>query len=177
MYLPKVHLFLAIMMSNDMKSPIVFTRPYLAFSSMAEPYKRADDVGYVVTEFMSFKGKPYYPIGVLTSARVTSVHLTSRDPEKADEDNLDLIFRMREAEGGWFFEIVLRSNQGTRYGGWIWGNDIEVLDEVVQGYRVLSTHDAKKRWRFAYCSRAERYRSLDPLPVEKNVLDRHILGL
>lgn len=163
------------MMTDDMKTPMVFARPYLTFSSTTAPYQRADDVGYIVTEFMSFKGRPYYPIGVLTSARVTSVHLTARDPEEGDEDNLDLLFRMREAEGGYFFEIVLRSSQGTRYGGWVWGYEIEVLDEVVQGYRVLLTHDGKKQWRFAYCCQAERYRSLDPLPVEK-ILDRHIIG-
>ncbi|WP_245519282.1 hypothetical protein [Neorhizobium sp. JUb45] len=165
-----------MMMTDEMKSPLSFTRPYLAFSSMMEPYQRADDVGYVVTEFMSFKGRPYYPIGALTSARVTPVHLTARNPDEADEDNLDLIFRMREAEGGYFFEIVLRCSQGTRYGGWIWGYEIEILDEVVEGYHVLSTHDGKNSWRFTYCSQAECYRSQGSLPVEKNVLDRRIIG-
>lgn len=159
-----------------MTSHMVFGRFYMAFTALAEPYQRADDVGYVVTEFMSFKGRPYYPIGALATARIAPVHLSARDFDEADEDNLDLIFRMREAHGGYFFEIVLRSSHGTRYGGWVWGHDVEVLDEVVDGYHVLSTSNAGKHWRFEFRKEKGRYHSVDRLPVEKSVLDRHLMG-
>lgn len=158
-------------MTDKMANPIVFGRSYMAFTSVTEPYQRADDVGYAVTEFMSFKGRPYYPAGALATTRIASSRLSAGDAQEADEDNLDLIFRMREAEGGYFFEIVLRSSQGTRYGGWLWGHDVEVMDEIVNGYRVIETIEGDRRWRFEFCNDTGRYQGAHALPVEKSIPD------
>src|SRR6218665_3349035 len=89
-----------------MTTSLIFNRAYLAFSTQAEPYQRADDVGYAITEFMWFHGKPFYPIGALACAQVASVRLSQGDFDALDEDNIDLVFRMRETEGDSFFELV-----------------------------------------------------------------------
>lgn len=70
---------------------------------------------------------------------------------------------------GHFFEIVLRSNEGTSYGGWLWGEELEILNEVVNGYRVLAGKFEDRRIRFEYSKRSHRYRTAEPLPVEKSV--------
>ncbi|AYD04389.1 hypothetical protein [Neorhizobium sp. NCHU2750] len=165
-----------IPMTGKMANPIVFGRSYMAFTAVTEPYQRADDVGYAIAEFMSFKGRPYYPIGALANTRIAASRLSAGDVLEADEDNLDLIFRMREAEGGYFFEIVLRSSQGTRYGGWLWGYDVEVTDEIVNGYRVIETIEGSRRWRFEFCDNANHYQSVDPLPIEKIIPDWGKIG-
>jgi len=144
-----------------------FNSSYFVFASSAQPFLRADDVGYAVTEFMWFKGKPYYPMGALTDARVACFHLSATLREEIDEDNLDLVFRMRGPQGGHFFEIVLRSDQGTTYGGWLWGSDLEILDEFVDGYRVLSTVYDGAPTRFEYSRELGRYGFIGQIPVEK----------
>lgn len=144
-----------------------FNVSYLAFAFNALPFLRADDVGYAITEFMWFRGKPFYPMGALTEARVACLHLSTVFREEFDEDNLDLVFMMRRPEGGHFFEIVLRSNNGTIYGGWVWGSDLEVLDEVVDGYHVLLTLHEGEHARFEFSRGLGRYRFVGDRPVEK----------
>lgn len=144
-----------------------FNASYLEFASNALPFLRADDVGYAITEFMWFRGRPYYPMGALTEARVAYLHLSTAFREEFDEDNIDLVFMMRRPEGGHFFEVVLRSNDGTIYGGWLWGSDLEVIDEIVDGYHVLLTlHDGEQA-RFEYSRDLGRYRFVGERPVEK----------
>lgn len=144
-----------------------FNGSYLAFASSAPPFLRADDVGYAITEFMWFQGKPYYPMGALTDARVAYFHLSAALREETDEDNLDLVFQMRGPQGGHFFEIILRSDHGTTYGGWLWGSDLEILDEFVDGYRVLSTMYDGTPARFEYNRELGRYGIVGQAPVEK----------
>jgi hypothetical protein len=150
-----------------MTRPVIFNRTYLAFGADAEPYQRADDVGYAIAEFLWFDGRPFYPATALASAQIASVRLSECPSESLNDDNLDLIFRMREAGGGSFFEIVLRSDGGTTYGGWLWGRSIQVLDELVNGHRVLEAILDTGEVRFEYCRTAGRYQGLGPLPVDK----------
>ena len=117
----------------------------MAFEPRIEPYQRADDVGYAVSEFMWFKGRPFYPVSALVHAKVAHARLSAEKGDEEDEDNLDILFRMPLVAGGHFFEIVLRSNEGTSYGGWVWGEELE------------------------YSRRFQRYRTIEPLPVEKSV--------
>jgi hypothetical protein len=144
-----------------------FDHSYLSFTSAAQPFVRADDVGFVVSEFMWFEGRPFYPIGALTNASVALARLSAGRYDERDEDNLDLIFQMREAEGGSFFEIVLRSHHGTTYGGWAWGRDLVVLPNVVRGHRVLCTTYAEERIHFEFCEKSGQYRTTGSLPVQK----------
>jgi hypothetical protein len=144
-----------------------FNISYLTFTSNAQPFLRADDVGYAITEFMWFKGKPYYPMGALTEARIACLHLSSAFRDEFDEDNLDLVFLMRRPEGGHFFEVVLRSNHGTTYGGWLWGSNLEIVDEMVEGYHVLSTiHDGEPA-RFEFSRELGQYKFVGDQPVDK----------
>lgn len=152
---------------DNMTTSLIFNRAYLAFSTQAEPYQRADDVGFAITEFMWFHGKPFYPIGALAGAQVARVCLSEGDFDVLDDDNIDLVFRMREAEGDSFFELVLRSDRGTAYGGWLWGRDVRVLDEFVDDRRVLATSVSEGDARFEYNKAAGRYRCVNRLPVEK----------
>ncbi len=145
-----------------------FHNSYLTFSFQAEPYQRADDVGYAISEFMWFRGQPFYPIGALAEAKIAHLRLSAGKFDAGDEDNLDLVFRMREAGGGHYFEIVLRSDRGTRYGGWAWGRELEVLDEFVNGYRVLVASSGICRRRFEFCCNKSRYRCVAPGALSKS---------
>jgi hypothetical protein len=144
-----------------------FNSSYLQFSSYTEPYQRADDVGYAITEFMWFKGYPFYAIGALTEAKVAYARLAQGDFEETDQDNFDLVFRMGESGGGHFFELVLRSDKGTAYGGWVWGEDLLVTDEFINGYRVLATNHAAGQTHFAYSRRRRGYQCIGRPPVDK----------
>ncbi|AVH43585.1 hypothetical protein G6M70_08645 [Agrobacterium tumefaciens] len=141
----------------------------MAFEPRIEPYQRADDVGYAVSEFMWFKGRPFYPVSALVHAKVAHARLSAEKGDEEDEDNLDILFRMPLVAGGHFFEIVLRSNEGTSYGGWVWGEELEILNEFVNGYRVLAGKFDDRLIRFEYSRRFQRYRTIEPLPVEKSV--------
>ncbi|TYC65783.1 hypothetical protein FMN63_25800 [Stappia sp. BW2] len=123
-----------------MSGKISFRRNYAAYGDNVRPFERANDIGSVITEFLWYEGAPFYPFGDLVSATISSVWLGAGEPTKDDEDNLDLVFKMPESDGGNFFEIVLRSSGGTSYGGWAWGQDLEVTDTVVSGHRVLVAH-------------------------------------
>jgi hypothetical protein len=51
-----------------------------------------------------------------------------------DVDNIDLLFQIA---GDKYIEIVLRSAGFVSYGGYLFGDEVEVLDEIVAGHRVL----------------------------------------
>lgn len=144
-----------------------FNDPCLTFASSAQPFLRADDVGYAMTEFMWFEGKPYYPMSALTDARVACVRLSAALYEELDEDNLDLVFQMRGPQGKHLFEIVLRSDYGTAYGGWLWGEDLEIADEFIDGYRVLTTTYDGLPARFEYNRELGQYGFVGENPFEK----------
>jgi hypothetical protein len=154
---------------RDFSKVIAFNGSYMAFEPRIEPYQRADDVGYAVSEFMWFKGRPFYPVSALVHAKVAHARLSAKKGDEEDEDNLDILFRMPLVAGGHFFEIVLRSNEGTSYGGWVWGEELEILNEFVNGYRVLAGKFDDRFIRFEYSKRFQRYRTIEPLPVEKSV--------
>ncbi|MBP2551519.1 hypothetical protein J2858_004461 [Neorhizobium galegae] len=146
---------------------MTFNSSYVQFSSYTEPYQRADDVGFAITEFMWFKGYPFYAIGALTEAKVAYARLAQGAFEETDQDNVDLVFRMSQTGGGYFFELVLRSDKGTAYGGWLWGENLEVTDEFINGYRVLATTHAAGRTHFAYSRRRRGYQCIGRPPVDK----------
>jgi hypothetical protein len=140
-----------------MAGRIVFDKAYMAFGSAVKPFERADDVGLVIAEFMCFGGRPFYPLGALADAKVSSVCLKESAGLAHDEDNLDLIYRMRETSGGHFFEIILRSSEGTSYGGWAWGQTLEVTEEIMSGYRVLIARAGGRKDRFEYNPQLGQY--------------------
>lgn len=136
---------------------IPFKKSYARFGNQVRPFEKADDVGLAITEFMWFEGRPFYPIGSLVDALVAPVRLGARDGDDLDEDNLDLIFQMKEANGGHFFEIILRSEYGTAYGGRAWGRTIEIEDEIVAGHRVVVTRCAGLCNRYEFDPDVNRY--------------------
>jgi hypothetical protein len=136
---------------------IPFKKNYAKFGSQVRPFEKADDVGLAITEFMWFDGRPFHPIGSLVDALVAPVRLAARDGGDLDEDNLDLIFQMKEANGGHFFEIILRSEYGTRYGGRAWGQTIEIEDEIIAGHCVLVTRCFGHKNRYEFNADMRRY--------------------
>ncbi len=131
---------------------IRFSKEFATWGLRVRPLEKADDVGLVVTEFLWFEGAPFYPISALNEARVSSVWLGGESSSDEDEDNLDLIFEMGEiADRAKFYEIVLRSEVGTSYGGYVAGDDLEVTDEIVNGHRVIiaSVDQFKDRYEYA----------------------------
>jgi hypothetical protein len=103
-----------------------------------------------VSEFLWYDGWPFYPIGALVDAKISSVWLGEGEALGGEEANLDLIFKMRDAGGFSFFEIVLRTQLGPVYGGFAGGQSLEVTDEIVNGHRVLIAHRDGVRDRFEY---------------------------
>lgn len=130
---------------------ILFNQYYMAFDHHIEPYQKADDVGYVISEFLWFEERPFYPVTALAQARVARVNLTASRRGDDDEDNCDLIFQMPKADGGHFYEIVMRSDEGTSYGGWACGERLETVDIAVNGYRQLRAfiHDSPVFFQFS----------------------------
>jgi hypothetical protein len=126
---------------------VAFNRDYAAFGPDVRPYEKADDVGMVVTEFLWWAGAPLYPIGALIKSKISSAWLGEGEPRNGDETNLDLIFKM---SGYKLFEIVLRSDAGTSYGGWCYGDSLEVTNEIVAGHRVLIATDEGARIRYEF---------------------------
>ena len=149
---------------------IAFNSQYMMFDGRIEPYQRADDVGYAISEFLWFEGRPFYPAAALAQAKVAQVNLCALQPGEDNQDNCDLIFQMPKADGGHFFEIVMRSDIGTAYGGWAWGETLECLDQYVNGYRVLQARVNSTHLAFEYSTQCWRYGPTSKLPVDKATL-------
>lgn len=147
---------------------IRFRNPLLLFDQSSAPYQRADDVGFVITEFLWLDGKPFYPVSALAHAKVSQVALAFSGGEA--EDNCDLVFQMPKSEGGHFFEIVLRSDLATFYGGWVWGDELEYLDRYKNGYRVLCSRIHGKQVKFEYSEQERRYLPANELPLDKMMI-------
>lgn len=146
---------------------IAFNCHYMMFDGRIEPYQRADDVGYAISEFLWFDGRPFYPASALAQAKVAPVNLCSLQVSEDNQDNCDLIFQMPKADGGHFYEIVMRSDTGTDYGGWAWGETLECLDQYVNGYRVLRAHINNSQASFEYSSQCRRYGPTSKLHIDK----------
>nr|WP_183795927.1 hypothetical protein [Allorhizobium borbori] len=151
----------------------------MVFDNRTDPFQRADDVGYVISEFLWFKGRPFYPVSALAQARISEFNLAAREYNGSNEDNLDLIFRMPRSEGGHYFEIILRSDEGTAYGGWAWGEELSYLDRFVNGYRVLAAYIEGHPVTFEYSARWHRYRPTSDLPISKSVfrIEQEVRGV
>jgi hypothetical protein len=149
---------------------IVFNSQYMMFDHSIEPYQRADDVGYAISEFLWFEGRPFYPATALAHAKVAQVNLCTSAGREDSQDNCDLIFQMPKADGGHFFEIVMRSDAGTTYGGWAWGEALECLDQYVNGYRVLKARINNAHEAFEYSVRCGQYEPRSKLSIDKATL-------
>jgi hypothetical protein len=149
---------------------IAFNSHYMMFDGRTEPYQRADDVGYAISEFLWFDGRPFYPASVLAQAKIAQVNLCALQASEDNQDNCDLIFQMPKADGGHFFEIVMRSDAGTAYGGWAWGETLECLDQYVNGYRVLRARINNTYVAFEFSVQCWRYGPQSKLSVDKAAL-------
>ncbi|TPP05866.1 hypothetical protein [Rhizobium glycinendophyticum] len=149
---------------------IAFMSQYMMFDGRIEPYQRADDVGYAISEFLWFEERPFYPASALAQAKVAQVNLCSLQGSEDNQDNCDLVFQMPKADGGHFYEIVMRSDNGTAYGGWAWGETLECLDQIANGYRVLRTQIHETQASFEYSSKSRRYGPTSKLLMDKKAL-------
>lgn len=136
-----------------MSGTINFNRDFAEWGGNVRDFEKANDVGYVYTELLSFNGAPYYPVGSLMSAQISSVWLGDGEPQ--NEDTLDLILRMLPVEHDapddyFFYEIVMRGQSAPFHAGFVDGTNLRVLDEVVNGHRVLETDFEGNVWRFVF---------------------------
>ena len=131
-----------------MATQVQFERDYAAFGSEARPFEMDDAVGFVVAEFSLHEGCPFYPIGAVLGAKISTVWLGEGVSPEGDESNHAIIFKMREDYS--FFEIVMRGKDGARWGGSLYGQALEVTDEIIAGHRVLivTADDTKVRYEF-----------------------------
>lgn len=136
-----------------MAGEIKFRRDFAEFGSEVRPFERDDDVGYVVTELMFYEGYPYYPANALMDAKLSSTWLG--DGEAMDEASLDLILRFEPSypeapDNYYFFEIVMRGDGFSYYGGFCDGSNLRVTDEVKNGHRVIETDFEGDVWRWVF---------------------------
>ncbi|MFZ5672487.1 MAG: hypothetical protein ACOZAM_05940 [Pseudomonadota bacterium] len=131
-----------------MATQVQFERDYAAFGREARPFEMDDAVGFVIAEFSLHDGCPFYPIGAVLGAKISTVWLGEGAPPENDESNHAIIFKMREDYS--FFEVVLRAKGGARWGGSLYGQALEVTDEIIGGQRVLivTADDTKVRYEF-----------------------------
>lgn len=134
-----------------MSGQLQFKRGYAAFGSQVRPFEMDDSVGFVVTEFSTQEGYSFYPIGAIIQAEITTAWLG----EGERLPNPDIIFKMREDYP--FFEIVLRSEAKAWWGGSIYGQALEVTDEIVAGHRVLIATTDGVEDRYEYNPRVGQY--------------------
>lgn len=120
----------------------------------------AVDVGYVATEFLHYRGRPFYPVGALARSRVMRVWLGTGAGLVATRP--DLIFEMPpfeyQADDFRLFEIVLRTSWGASYGGWAFGNNLRVASDFWSGHRILHTEYRGESLQFDYDVHAGQYR-------------------
>lgn len=138
-----------------MATEVQFDRDYAAFGSQARPFEMDDTVGFVIAEFSLHDGCPFYPIGAVLGAKISTIWLGEGAPPAGDDSNLGIVFKMREDYP--FFELVLRSKAGARWGGSIYGQALEVTDEIVAGHRVLIATADGARVRYEYDPRIAQY--------------------
>lgn len=134
-----------------------FDREYADFGPKIREFEKADDVGYVATEFLWYEGAPFYPIGDLMEAPISAIWLG--EEEAPSEELIDLVFRMPTGgdESWFFYEIVLRTKTGAVYGGFAAGETLRVLEEIVNGHRILEADFFGQPSRYVYEPTVGRY--------------------
>ncbi|MCB1355524.1 MAG: hypothetical protein KDK53_03155 [Maritimibacter sp.] len=129
------------------------------FGAVTDQDLSAFDVGYAVSEFLHYDGRPFYPVGALSKARVMRVWLGTGKGLVTPQP--DLIFEMPPFEGQpadfRLFEIVLRTTWGAVYGGWAFGTDLKLAADFWSGHRVLHTQYRGERLQFTYDLPSGRY--------------------
>ena len=152
-----------------MAGQIQFNRTYAQFGAQVKEYEKSDDVGFVVTEFLWFEGFPFYPISSLIDAKITGIWLGEGERPAADTNNIDLIFKMAGMGEG-LYEIGIRvegdkadlgSDDGTFYGGWYFGDTLEVTDDIVAGHRVVIGSSGGEHFRFEFDPSIGQYRLVE----------------
>jgi hypothetical protein len=132
-----------------MAGNVQFKRDYAAFGSKVRPFEKSDDVGSVLSWMLGY-WSALYPVGALVNAKISAIYLGKGEKPAGDVDNIDLIFKMAQPGAG-FFEIVLRSKGNAPvYGGWAYGDSLEVTDEIVNGHRVLIAKAGTDKLRYEY---------------------------
>ena len=111
--------------------------------------------GYEVNELVIYEGYPYYPANALMDAKLSSIWLGN--VEVKDEANLDLILRFKPSypkapDNCYFFEIIMRRDGCSYYGGFCDGSELRITDEVKNGHRVIETDFEGNVWRWIFTS-------------------------
>lgn len=123
----------------------------------------ADDVGYVVSGFLRYRSRVFYPAGALAGAQIARVWLGVGRVEVGGV--MDLIFRMPPFEDQppdfSIYEIVLRTGHGAAYGGWAFGNGLRLLNDYRAGHRILATSFRGSTLSFAYEPTEGSYRYVE----------------
>ena len=61
-----------------MAGTLKFDREYSDFGPKIRAFEKADDVGYVVTEFLWYDNAPFYPIGDLMESPISTQSVAAR---------------------------------------------------------------------------------------------------
>ncbi len=119
-----------------MAQAINFRRTFADWGDEVREFERGEDVLRILQDLTNDLGQTF---GAFVGGKFTSVWLHEGDAP-GSKDDLDLIF-VNQADG--FLDIVLRGIGGLSYGGALDpSKTVEVLDEIVDGLRVIIGTDA-----------------------------------
>lgn len=156
-----------------MAGVLKFNRGYAEFGANIRDFEKTNDVGMIVTEFLWYYQRPFYPIASIVDSKITSVWLGEDEPK--GKESLDLIFRMaqfEEPDGFDLYEIVLRGDAKTAYGGWVAGKNLRVSDDIVNGHRVLETENDGYLERYTYSLMDQKYHLTEIFDTGGSALDK-----
>ena len=133
-----------------MSTEVTFTPQFTEFGKNTNLFELSNDVGHVVSQFLSSDYNPCYPISTLICAEISPVHLRKETRDNSAANQEDLVFKMHEEIGENVFEIILQDKDGPRYGGYAVGDKLEILDETVNNHHVLLCHTQDELVRYQY---------------------------
>ncbi|MEM5585276.1 hypothetical protein WNZ15_22660 [Roseibium sp. AS2] len=130
-----------------MAGTVQFNRDVAEWGPKVKPWEKSEDVGFVISEILEL----YYPVGSLMTARISGNWLGEGEKPENNPETLDLMLQMQEAGGDEYVEIILRSTTFTPfYAGYLFGNEVEITDTLVNGHRVLISSNGHNRFRYEF---------------------------
>ncbi|QDG76410.1 hypothetical protein [Labrenzia sp. PHM005] len=130
-----------------MSDAVQFNRSVASWGANILKDEIPDDVGYVISTILSL----YYPVNALMGAKFSYSRLGEGQVSATSHEMPDLLLQMREAGGDEYIEVILCSTVCYPfYAGHLFGNDVELSDDIVNGHHVLISSNGKYRYRYEF---------------------------
>lgn len=152
-------------------------RNYIKFGTEISDFEKDPKILKQVNHFMHELDVGYSFLDII-GARVTTTRLSDGFQVGDSQHDLDLIWHMERLN---YFEIILCGEKITpRYGGWLYGEDPQITDEIINGYRVIETTFKEQTLRHHYEPLVRGYEPIfgsmaAPLPCAQRLAYQRIL--